>query len=357
MTELSHYGVKGMKWGVRKNDSGSGKLFIKKRTESISAKLKNGDTLLLDGDKTPALGKFISKMSPAFRERVNNSFNYTLRGPDGKAVGEMSLKKESPTSINVVWVGVDESQRGKGYASVAMQSAVDFARKNKMDTVTLEVPGKSPDARHIYEKMGFREDPSKSEPWDPVWGGLTAMELNLNAKHGELAHYGVKGMKWGVRKARPGGVSRKTDRMARKDAKEFARAKQFYGEGAGTRRKLIKARVEGISKKNPGYKKAFEAHLANQDTSKHASKAQSERKRKDVKKSVGRGIRGTRHILSGNSQYASAATAIAVGGALYAHKAGIDKTILNTGKKAYAKAKDPKGHQAARNLLKNMGIG
>lgn len=173
----------------------------------------------------------------------------------------------------------------------------------------------------------------------------------------ELSHSGVKGMKWGVRKARPNGVSGKTDRMARKDAKEFARAKQFYGEGAGTRRKLIKARVDGISKKNPGYKKAFDAHLANQDTSKHASKAKGERKRKNVANSTRKGIRGTSHILRGNSQYASAATAIVVGGALYARKAGIDKTIANAAKTAYKKAKDPKGHQAARNLLRDMGIG
>lgn len=173
----------------------------------------------------------------------------------------------------------------------------------------------------------------------------------------EIQHYGVKGMHWGVRKARPGGVSRSTDRMARKDAKEFARAKQFYGEGAGTRRKLIKARVDGISKKNPGYKKAFDTHLANQDTSKHASKAKAERKRKNIKKSAGKGIRGTRHILNGNSQYASAATAIVVGGALYAHKTGIDKTVAKAAKDTYQKAKDPNGHKAAKNLLKDMGIG
>jgi hypothetical protein len=173
----------------------------------------------------------------------------------------------------------------------------------------------------------------------------------------ELMHYGVKGMKWGVRRDRPDGVSRSTNRDARKDAKEFARAKQFYGEGAGTRRKLIKATVEGKSKRSESYKRAFDHHLANQDTSKHASKARSERKRKDVTNSTRRGIRGTSHILRGNPQYASAATAIVVGGALYAHKAGIDKIVLDSGKKAYSKVKDPNGHKAARNLLRDMGIG
>lgn len=173
----------------------------------------------------------------------------------------------------------------------------------------------------------------------------------------ELLHYGIKGMKWGVHHDGPEGVSRTTNRDAKKDAKEFARAKQFYGEGAGTRRKLIKATVEGKSKKSPDYKKAFDHHLDRQDTSKHAAKAQAERKRKNVVNSTRKGIRGTSHILRGNAQYASAATAIVVGGALYAHKAGIDKAVLDAGKKTYAKAKDPSGHTAAKNLLKDMGIG
>ena len=98
-----------------------------------------------------------------------------------------------------------------------------------------------------------------------------------------LEHYGVKGMKWGVRKDPSTGVSRKTSREAAKDAKEFARAKMFYGEGAGNRRKLIKNTVEAKSKRDPDYKKAFDIHLNRQDMSTHASKARTERKRTDRK--------------------------------------------------------------------------
>lgn len=179
----------------------------------------------------------------------------------------------------------------------------------------------------------------------------------VNPPMEDLLHYGVKGMHWGVRHDGPASVSRGTNRQAKNDAKEFARAKLFYGEGAGTRRKLIKAAVEAKSRKDPAYKRAFDHHLAKQDMSKHAEKARSERKRKDIKKSAGRGIRGTRHILNGNSQYASAATAIAVGGALYAHKAGIDKIVLQKGKQAFNKIRDPEGLKRAQNLLRDMGIG
>lgn len=45
-----------------------------------------------------------------------------------------------------------------------------------------------------------------------------------------LEHYGVKGMKWGVRRNNYEGASARTNREASKDAKEFARAKMFYGE-------------------------------------------------------------------------------------------------------------------------------
>ena len=156
-----------------------------------------------------------------------------------------------------------------------------------------------------------------------------------------LAHYGVKGMKWGVRKSdSTGGVPRKTDRQAKKDAKEFARAKMFYGEGAGNRRKLIKAKVEGNSKKDPNYKKAFDKHLADQDLAKHSEKAKGERKRKDVKTSTGRTFRGVSHMLRGNTQYASAAAATLVGGAMFIHKSGIDRTVFNAGKTKFSDIQD-----------------
>ena len=68
--------------------------------------------------------------------------------------------------------------------------------------------------------------------------------------------------------------------QAMKDAKEFVMAKMAYGEGAGNRRKLIKALVDERCK-NPLYKELFDAALANQDEAKAAMMAKVERKFKD----------------------------------------------------------------------------
>ena len=79
---------------------------------------------------------------------------------------------------------------------------------------------------------------------------------NKRMGHSELMHYGVKGMKWGVR------------RRARRDAKEYTQAKMYYGEGAGNRRKLIKATV----------------------------KARRQRGRKNARNSAGKTVRGVGNI-------------------------------------------------------------
>jgi hypothetical protein len=147
----------------------------------------------------------------------------------------------------------------------------------------------------------------------------------------ELVHFGVKGMRWGVRKGDHPDVSRATNKVARRDAQEFARAKMFYGEGAGTRRKLIKAKVEQQSKVNPDYKKAFDHHLGQQDMGEHADKARSERGRKNAKASVGKNVRAVNRAVNG--PFASGA-AVAIGLSAYGglKASGLDKKLVAAGR-------------------------
>jgi hypothetical protein len=43
----------------------------------------------------------------------------------------------------------------------------------------LEVPGNAPDARHIYEKLGFIDTGRTREKHNKSWNGLTEMILKL----------------------------------------------------------------------------------------------------------------------------------------------------------------------------------
>lgn len=167
-----------------------------------------------------------------------------------------------------------------------------------------------------------------------------------------LEHNGVKGMRWGHRKETPTGAPRSTNREAHKDATEFAKAKMFFGEGAGTRRKLINATVNAKSK-DPEYKKAFDHHLANQDMAQRAAQARGERKRTDARNSVAKTAKGIGHIVKGNSQYASIAATTLVAGAITAHKTGVDKMLLRKGGQAATTIINHPSVKIAKTFLSN----
>lgn len=166
-----------------------------------------------------------------------------------------------------------------------------------------------------------------------------------------LAHYGVPGMKWGRRNG--SSTPRKTEKEASRDAKESAKAKMYYGEGAGVRRRLINNTVKSKSK-DPVYKEAFERNLAGQDMAKAASQARTKRKRTDTVNSAKKTTRGVSHMLRGNTRYASASAALLVGGAMYAHKTGIDKRIADKGKTLLNDARVRKGAKDLMDQIRNF---
>lgn len=216
---LTHYGVLGMKWGVRKD-----------REVILTKTFKTGETLTVTKDPASPIAKALSKIFPKYKEHQEKISNFTLSDKQGKKIGDASFFKDSPTSLNLMWIGVKANQRGKGYATAVLEGVVNFAKQEKLEKLTLEVPGTSPDALHIYERLGFKTVSQVSDK--DIWGGLTSMELELKtAKHSAsidqdtedfLSHYGILGMKWGVRKAESQERIDRGDHTSPKDPKKVA---------------------------------------------------------------------------------------------------------------------------------------
>lgn len=174
---LTHYGVKGMKWGVRKKRNFKNGYTASSRL-TINGKTKSGETVTAKQQKEPKIASFLAKHNLNMRKQVENTKNMALFNGAGDKIGDLQLFHESPNSLNVTWISVKNKYRGRGYASTAMRMTEDYARKSGATQMTLEVPGDSPDARHIYEKQGFKVVGQISSD-DDVWGGLTAMKKKL----------------------------------------------------------------------------------------------------------------------------------------------------------------------------------
>ena len=129
-----------------------------------------------------------------------------------------------------------------------------------------------------------------------------------------LKHFGILGQKWGVRRyqnedgslteAGKARYYKQIDKEALRDAKKYVNAKQYYGEGAGNRRKLLKGELSK-KMKNPDYKAAFDKHVANADYAAATKRAKAERGARDTAKAIKRGAK----ILAA----ASAVTVAALG--------------------------------------------
>lgn len=137
---------------------------------------KHGVEVSLQKQPTSLIAKVVGKLSKKSREYQEKSDFMDVK-VGGKTVGDLQLYREDKKSINVVWVSINEGHEGQGYGKAVMQAVVDHAKKQGLDRVTLEVPGVSPNARHIYESLGFEATKVLSE--QDAWGGLTAMELKL----------------------------------------------------------------------------------------------------------------------------------------------------------------------------------
>ena len=178
---LAHYGVKGMKWGVRKDLRTKSRTSAPKQRPGFASKtitMKNGDTLKVTRDPEPLIVKALSRMSTKYKAGAEKHASFSARDKEGKRIGTASISQTSPEEINLIWLGIKKSSRGQGYASAIINEVINYGKSKDVKLLTLEVPGNAPDALHIYEKQGFKVTGILTDK-DDIWGGLTTMERKL----------------------------------------------------------------------------------------------------------------------------------------------------------------------------------
>lgn len=125
-------------------------------------------------------------------------------------------------------------------------------------------------------------------------------------------------------------------REAIKDADEYAKAKMFYGEGAGIRRRLINQTVQFKIANIPGYDAAFQQELSKQDFAKLSRSARRERRRIDA---LATANKNGKALVRGDFRALSLPILALVGVGYVAHQTGYDKKALHYTQREVNKAR------------------
>lgn len=259
---LTHFGVKGMRWGVRKTEPGSEKPNPKGELLA-SHTFSSGERMDMYRNPPKRHDKLLSRISSGYKQGLENYPQFTLRDKDGTEVGGGSILRTDKDTFYVDIIAVKKEHRGKGYATAAMNGIVKYAQKQGASKLTLDVPNDAADAQHIYSKMGFKQtgkneldehynmempiSPQKiqhAETWEEAFSREFSQVLikNYGMKGGSmghtnsdvsyfLKHYGIKGMRWGVRRSDPNDSSP----GASEDHQRSASTSQKAKAGGGTR--------------------------------------------------------------------------------------------------------------------------
>ena len=142
-------------------------LYRKRNYNTTESKDKNGGVRRYQNKD----GSLTADGRKRYADSIADTKVYTKKGV------EVTLRKQ-PTPLLAKSINVVQKYEGNGYGKTVMQAVKDHAKKLGLEKVTLEVPGISPNARHIYESLGFKSKGQISDD-DDSWGGLTAMELDL----------------------------------------------------------------------------------------------------------------------------------------------------------------------------------
>lgn len=197
MNELRHYGVKGMKWGKRKKiDPSSAQKSAQDKaldTYSSTREAKSNTKLKVNSVDHET---FLRGPGQATRTYIIGGRTYQTTADGAKKIQEEYNKAKNFGSGGGGAAKTDEdfedAVRKKAEEQKKKKKALDFLSKSKkLKSVTKSSTTSVKDKVTSFLKS-LGEKPKKKKK--------KKAKISVETK---LMHYGVKGMKWGVRKAKP----------------------------------------------------------------------------------------------------------------------------------------------------------
>ncbi len=140
------------------------------------ASLSNGIDLVEGKDSKSH--RILNKYVQAVRERPEDFIYYDVIWK-GNTIGSLHLRKLREDTMEIAWIDINNSHRGNNYATEIIKWCIDLAKELGFKKIELEVPGNAPDARHIYEKLGFNETGEVRELDNTSWNGLSRMRMKV----------------------------------------------------------------------------------------------------------------------------------------------------------------------------------
>jgi RimJ/RimL family protein N-acetyltransferase len=107
------------------------------------------------GERDPQYQKEAGFTAAQWRRRLRNHAQFATL-VDGRPVGLIAAQQANPDSVYLYSLWLDPIVRGRGLARPLVAAAVDWARNEGVQTITLRVASGNVAARAVYESLGFR---------------------------------------------------------------------------------------------------------------------------------------------------------------------------------------------------------
>jgi len=177
---LEHYGVMGMRWGVRKDRNKKRAKVDKYQTRDITT--KSGEKLTMERNRGGVIGKALGSVSPSIKKEQDRTYNYQVKNSEGKKVGNFQLYQKPKGEMNIVWGSTKKKYRGRGYMTAIAAEGEKIAKELGNTKITAELVGNSPgDSIHkLGEHRGYvKVGENVTKEMMDAWGGLTLVEKKL----------------------------------------------------------------------------------------------------------------------------------------------------------------------------------